>query len=354
MPVTATATAAPTAAIDADLIQAAYEVWKVMHREAKNRGLARTRHRELGDGRVLINTVGAFINGLSKERGWNLDKGQVDLVRRYLKRSGNVVVLEKVEQYRFRIFVREEWSNEQLLRSDPDRPKTPEQRLTATEAGEDRSPAPVTHKCATCGRTFKTQPAVNAHQAAHKSEPRSSGNTRSQPLGAAQRKVLGYLAEHGPVEDSRGLVSTRLAEGIGESRPTVSGSLQRLDAAGFVYRHVHGKRTLRVELSPSGEKEVARVTGKQPKSKAPDPEPVVRHPNRAGAELPRPALADVDHDALVEELFRRLGEHGRKAERDLQALQDRLSLIRDLIGEVNAGTTPPLKALADIETAVEL
>ena len=77
----------------------AHAVWEVMQREAANHGLALVKNKHFGDGRVLVATIGAFIKALNTERNWGLTDADVDAVRRYLKTTGNVVTLAKVEQY---------------------------------------------------------------------------------------------------------------------------------------------------------------------------------------------------------------------------------------------------------------
>lgn len=90
----------------------------------------------------------------------------VDLVRNYLTASGNVVILKKLQVHpaKFRLFVRKTWNDATLVRQSvgnlwgspaAERDRR-EAKLTAQEAGEDREPAPVTHR--DLWEEFKTYP----------------------------------------------------------------------------------------------------------------------------------------------------------------------------------------------------
>jgi|GEM_PF-5231983 len=316
----ATAVEAPKRATPPSIEHAAHTVWEVMQREVSKRGLARTKHKPLGDGRITVGTIGSFIKVLNDERGWKFTKTEVDQIRRYLKVTGNVVVLEKVEQYRFRIFVRETWSNEPVL---PEKDhshvgKSPEEKVTPEEAGETRPPAPV-----------------------------SLRNT----LTSRNRAVLNDLAElGGHVEDKLGHVAPVVAEKAGFPRNSVSAALRALECGGFVTRDVRGKRTYEVKVTSAGWKALDRTPPAESGQNTvirtlskPEPDGEDTAPRSGGT------LAEVpDHD-LLEELRARLTSPD-----ELAACRARLDVIRDLVGEVNAGTLAPLKALADIEVAVDL
>lgn len=241
------------------IVNAARSVWEVMQREAKNRGFALTKEKPYGDGRVIINTVGAFIKGLNKERDWGLNENDVRLVRRYLKDTGNVVVLNKVEQYRFRIFIREEW-NEELLIVEPrktDRDYSREERLRPEEVGEDREPEPVKYICGECKAEFDSYHALNGHKASHSPisrKKRGEDNDLFVPITEGQAKVLLFLAsQNGSLVADDGLVAVYIADGIGESTRYVTGTLGYVEDRGFITRvKRHPKRTHEVHLTEEG------------------------------------------------------------------------------------------------------
>jgi DNA-binding MarR family transcriptional regulator len=254
---TATAQAPP----DTVIIKRAHAVWEVMQREAANRGLALTKDKRLGDGRVLVATIGAFIKALSKERNWNLSDAEVDAVRRYLKATGNVVVLNKVEQYRFRIFVRETWSNEALVTERDNRRvgPTPEDKVTPAEAGETREPGKVVYRCADCGAEFATGQGLGGHRGALHPTPeaaevrKAAAADRDEPLGDAQVEVMQALAgAGGRVASNIGATSEVVASKAGLDRKTVTRTMGSLERRGLVTRKVRGKRTYAVELTDLG------------------------------------------------------------------------------------------------------
>ena len=162
----------------------AYYTWEVMHREAKKRGMALTRHRHIAhgniDGRIIISTIGAFIKMLNNERGWDLTENEVDLVRRYLKETGNVWTLSKVEQYKYRIFIAEEWEERVIKKSIPEKKKD---KMTAQDLGEDRQPSEVTYKCVKCDppTTWGSQSALYGHSAVHKERTKPKPKKIGEP-----------------------------------------------------------------------------------------------------------------------------------------------------------------------------
>lgn len=241
----------------------AKDVWQVMHSGAHARGMALIRDPKYGDGRVIINTVGAFIKGLSKERDWNLDQTKVDLVRRYLKASGNVVVLSKVEQYKFRIFIRETWHDgvlvvEPITKDNPSRAD----KISAHDAGEDREAAPVEFKCGVCGSAWRSQNALNSHKQVHKKErtktPESEAvehlfDGRMVPLSEHQAMILGLLKRcNGTLTDSKGRVASKMAGILDLNVTSVSSTARTLNESGYVTRKIKAKRTYEITLTKDG------------------------------------------------------------------------------------------------------
>ena len=326
----------------------AYEVWEVLQREVSKRGLALIKHKPFGDGRVMLGTIGGVIKALNSEREWGLDEQGVDQTRRYLKATGNVVALEKVEQYRFRIFVRETWHDGLLPATKaPDLRvgKTPEEKLTPKEAGEDRPPQPVTYRCKDCGREFQKPQGLAGHRSScgtgegkHQPAVRNPRN----PLTPRNQRVLRHIADQGgEVTDKHGFVAPTIAKELGMPRPGVSAALQALDAGGYLDRDLrHTKRTHRVSLTSDGWAALDRKPAiiRSVSVPATEPEPA-----------PAGTLTEASSHDLLEELRTRLVSPD-----ELAACRDRLTLIGDLVREVNAGTLAPLKALADIEVAVNL
>lgn len=255
---------------DDKIMKAAKQVWAVMQGEAFNRGMAITKDRNYGDGRVIINTVGAFIKGLNKERGWGLDENQIDLTRRYLKATGNVVVLNKLEQYQFRIFIRETW-HEGLLVTEPVTKENPSRadKISPHDAGEDREPAPVEYRCSQCGKSFASQQAVNGHMVVHKDEPKPvtedpephrGGNLVDEEeyvVSEHQAAILTALnGMGGRISHEHGRVSSVIQQATGLTMHSTSNTSRSLYERGYIDREVRGKRTYRMWLTKKG-KQVA-------------------------------------------------------------------------------------------------
>lgn len=341
----------------------AKQVWEVMHREAYNRGMALTREPKYGDGRVIVNTVGAFIKGLNKERNWGLDQNQIDLVRRFLKTTGNVVVLSKIEQYKFRIFIREEWSDaalvtETITKENPSR----EDKISPQDAGEDRPPAPVEYKCGVegCGAIYDSQNALNAHKAAHKKENEEHPRAQKGVLLSTahqQKKILRILVDvGGEVEHSRGLVNRVLLEHDPSiTKDSIGHSITSLRNHGLIRRDGNLRRTYKIALTPKGEREVKKLFGTDtdlPKRSREEAKPKVEEAPAASPSN----FSDLSDDEILTVLKERLAQPQVNMElaAKLEVLDQRLGLIEEIITEVNAGKTAPLKALGDIEEAMRL
>jgi DNA-binding MarR family transcriptional regulator len=388
---------------DEQVIKFAHDVWEVMHREAKNRGFALQRNKTFGDGRVIINTVGAFIKGLGGERGWDLNQTQVDLIRRYLRASGNVVVLEKMEQYKFKIFIRETWHDGIVVTVPVEHKKTREDRLTPEEAGETRPPAPVTVR---------------------KAEAKTAGRDEDL-ISEPQAKVLLHLHHSGgTVTDDSGFVSKVIAAQTGLPRKTVTSTMGSLQKRGLVKRQGPQKRTKKLTLTtrgvevvrsidvyraapevvfefiqgvkvfeaPTGQlyEKLAQRLGKESavigravraleerkavlvdrnngdgypyrvRISGVEPGPVVQTPveeepvpEREDEPLLRSAPvveAIVALEGVIAQEMERIQEQASKNSDQ----QEKLDLIASLVKEVNEGKLSPLKALGEIEAALEM
>lgn len=310
----------------------AYYTWEVMHREAKKRGMALTRHRHIAhgniDGRIIISTIGAFIKMLNNERGWDLTENEVDLVRRYLKETGNVWTLSKVEQYKYRIFIAEEWEERVIKKSIPERKKD---KMTAQDLGEDRQPSEVTYKCVKCDppTTWGSQNALYAHSAAHKERTKPKPVEKIvTPLTHRQINLLQVLADRGgSIHESKGYAANVWADLAGEPINYISGSQGRLIDRGLITAERKSKnhrRTYSYTLTGEGWKHVSREKEQVEK--------VTKEETKSGPE--RAKSADTYDQDLIE------------------MISDRLSVlpqIQEVIDNVNAGKTTPLTALGEIE-----
>lgn len=340
-----------------EVVKQSYAVWEVMQREAKNRGFALTReHREYGEGRVIIGTIGSFIKGLGKERGWDLDTNRVDLIRRYLKMTGNVVTLSKVDQYKYRIYIREEWSNAAVLKPtrEPDSIARRASKLTPEEAGEDRDPEPVTYSCECGAGPFDNQMALNGHKAAH--TPRSKkGKKRSGPqplrnrvnddLNVRQSKLLIALAAYGgEIRDAKVGTSPVWADLAGETRVYVSTAMRKLIDTGYIeVERLGPKNTKRVTMTDKAWKLVNEIGQEWRSQRITETDKEWKLNNEPEApQTTTFALDKLDDSILLEELGRRIKTADDKCERTLDE-------IVGIINRVNKGKTSPLAALGEIE-----
>jgi hypothetical protein len=364
---------------DATLVKRAHLVWETMHDEVKKRGLALTKEKIRGttlDGRVFIGTIGAFISALNNEREWGYQKHECDLVRQYLKDSGNVVTLSKVEQYRFRIFIREEWGNGLLItlpkatakKTSGSKSHDPEgKKLRPEEVGEDRPPAPVEYKCADCGKTFEganARMALMGHRASH--SPRTKKEKKRTSLSSRQSNLLKVLEQlGGEITDPDGNCTSKWATAAGETDPRyVSASQLSFKKRGLLIREGKEKKTYRFALTKKGLAEAKKLPEVPLHTETPPKPPMEQKtvfydpdktkPSEAppGPEhLPITGNQNID-TALSSLVVRIAGElhFARKSGNQ----QEKLDLIASLVKEVNEGKLSPLKALGDIEAALDL
>jgi hypothetical protein len=363
---------------DDKTVKVSHDVWEVMHNEAKRRGFALIRDKVLGDGRIIMGTVGAFIKGLSSERDWKLDDSQVDLVRRYLKASGNVVVKEKIEQYQFRIFIRETWSNATMVPTPVpaggDAPrKKPEDKVSKKDAGEDRDPSPVTYRCADCGATFDKDMALRGHRASHtkrtpkKDESEIKIRGKRQRLNKRQKNALAAIyALGGEIFEKDGRAASIWADAAGEKRLYISSVQLRLQEAGLLTREGKEKLTYRYALTDKG-REVASKLPKvkvheAPKQEKVEHKTVLYDPEKVKEQTKTlsETTGSVGRITGNERVDNALGFLAVAVAGELHLArkagdqQEKLDLIAEVVKDVNDGKTSPLKALGDIEAALKL
>lgn len=244
---------------DEKVMRAAKAVWKTMHDEAQKRGMALAREKEYGDGRIIISTIGAFIKALNKERRWGLDEHEIDMVRRFLKASGNVVSLGKIEQYRYRIFIREEWSAALLVpKAVPEKHTNKTTKPSDKDLGKDREPGPVEYKCSRCTASYPTQAALNAHMAKHKTPADHGARPLSDEgdyiISESQAAIMKVTAElGGAASHDHGRVK-RVYEGKDDRihMDSFAGAVNGLVARGWLKREGNAKRTYKVSLTKKG------------------------------------------------------------------------------------------------------
>jgi DNA-binding MarR family transcriptional regulator len=330
------------------ITEQAFSVWEVMHAEAKKRGCALTRVPDHGNGRVVVGTISAFITGLSETRDWGLEKTEVDIIRRYLKKSGNVVMLDKLADYQFRIFVAEKWSEAPIMtlasgRREPTDKEKLEARIDPHDAGEDRKPAPVKHRCATCGKEFDSSLSVRGHLAVHA--------PREETITSRQEVLLKALYER-PVSDKSGYSTRKLARRVKDRTSTmtsISGTLLAMEKKGWVTRAKKGKKTFSIAITEKGRKVAESLVENQPSAAPAQPSPPKTRATGTGETHPDDAI-------FLSALGRHLTDLRTQSEHSAQVseLEEKFALIASLVDDVMDGRLAPLKALADIQEALKL
>lgn len=138
--------------VRSEIEERAHHLWQEMIRACQNANLPRE-HTKYGPGYFLIGTYAAFARKTwpgAKFSG--RDKKALDVIRQFLKASGNAVIVEHHSQgaNAHRIFVRAHWQQRDaipvIIGINPNPDWRTENRLTPVEAGETRDPEPVTIK----------------------------------------------------------------------------------------------------------------------------------------------------------------------------------------------------------------
>lgn len=130
-------------------------------------------HSQFGLGYVVRGTISGFIRSGCRAKSTKMpSKATLEFTRKFLRLSQNMVVLEKIEDYEFKIFVRAEWKDDWSIlpmvyqrREQSD--NWYERKITPEEAGETMAQAPVEELTASiqcnCGLYFETAEALQAH-----------------------------------------------------------------------------------------------------------------------------------------------------------------------------------------------
>jgi DNA-binding MarR family transcriptional regulator len=322
----------------------AKEVWTVMNREAANRGMALQKVKPYGDGRVIISTVGAFISALNAERDWDLNETKKRLIREFLKATHNVVVQVKVEQYKYRIFVRKEW-NDAMVFAMPvgDKPSRTSTRLTPHDLGEDREPGEVSYRCVDCSATFETFPSLRGHRSVHSRSPLSN-------LSDDQVRVLRAIAKIDDATYSLG-VTREIASLVELKNRQVTEHISRLKKRGLVETEGRERRHTSVRLTAKGKKLLKLAEKNRPHlavTEAPASEPVPESPKLEVVKPVDEASVAPSSDTLDEYLLQIIYDLLRER-RKKSVAERKLQQIRTYILEVGSGQIWPFQALGLIE-----
>ncbi len=334
-------TSDPRKHISTHLEAIAVETHRLMRKAARDKGMARLR-RGAVDGYALPGTVASFIWAASSSIGGDeITKEDVDLVRRYLKVTGNVITMERLAERRFKIFVAGEWQvvDPELKkpRREPDAIDKRAEKLRPEEVGEDREPAPVVVVQRGPGRTYIP-------------------TERTAPL-------LIELAHLGEVTDSRGHATEQLIEASGvDTHPrNASNLLRKFEEEGLVTRKVKGKRTYRIEITEQGlERAIltAEMRGIPLKPRAdrshpepsPEEQPVTAHLTRT-QEAPE---VDISPD-LMDQVVSTVQDVIRvsvQANLNGHATEEHEQLRKDILDVLSMEALSPFAMLAQIEELV--
>lgn len=82
--------------------------------------------------------------------------------------------------------------------------------------------------------------------------------TRTYPLGRAQRLVLAYLADQGPLIATPGTATAALADAIGVTSSHAGNLLKRLERLGHLDLGWEGHRLFRIGISHRGRRTIGR------------------------------------------------------------------------------------------------
>lgn len=212
----------------------AKEAHRLAHKAAADKGMKLIREPRHGEGRIFPGTIASLIWAASSSIGGDeLLDGDVDVIRRYLKVTHNIVALERIEgvTHRFRIFVSEQWREPELKqtqpRPEPDAISKRAEKLTPQEAGEDRKPEPVVVRSVDDMSENRVQMLLLID---------SEGSILSDN-GRVNKKIRDLQAEHGLIEMSVNQVSDALRD---------------FADYGWIKRVTKHKRTYAVEITNRG------------------------------------------------------------------------------------------------------
>lgn len=265
--------------------QSAYHTWQQARDIADDGKWPAMEHSGLGTGWVIKGSVAGFVRQAERAQGRGKpSREHINMVRRFLKGTFNVVPLDKVDDYTFRQFVRAEWNDYEPPTSqvlEQERASTSgnwyERTLKPHEAGAHQAPSEVTvrkasHPCQHCDMSFEDPDVLNRHVASTHPRQEESDMTNEtirkkkvrqeqegekphlyQPLNDHASELMKLLRDsNGEVADKSGFCRSRIHEKTGVSKPTVGATIKTLENNGLVETTTRGRRTYRVALTDRG------------------------------------------------------------------------------------------------------
>lgn len=229
----------------------AFKTWTIMRRGVEKRGVPAMSHSRYGMGWVITDSVSQYVR-----QALHVRKGQqdthVDFVRKFLKATGNVVVLGRVSTYEFDVFVSENWRDHAVITLPVgiDRLGWREEKMI--REAEEREPEPVVVTTIK-DRKVKKEEAMGA--AAPATPPPST------PMSEQMVMILGALFRAGGKVKDPNCIQVILGlpgvENIDAS--TVGSALTTLTKRGYITRTVKGKKSVRVEITEDGRRVCTQI-----------------------------------------------------------------------------------------------
>lgn len=356
-------------------------------------------HDKLGPGYVVTGSISGFIRQGSLDKiGKRPSQSDIEYARKFLRLSHNVVSIERLDTYTFKIFVRKQWNDYDaalpMVYTRSDRSEDwYERKVTPDEAGETMPAGKVTtrkapYTCEHCPMGFEeiarlahhvrySHPDKPSKRSRRKKSPQNSDGSSSCPYCEALCHPKGlhahmrYCDQNPNREKNARTRQTKVRKGdpyvdswsthskLPESHkpPNTSFNVhQQWSQQRKRYVCPLCDRDFNHWLGLSRHKESHLHAWAKWLAEEGLGDLLEEGTQNGSAKEDSTALSD---DDLLSELRSRLSqskesEEDRRIREEHEVLRQRHNVIKELLGDVNKGSLAPLKALSEIEAALDL
>lgn len=303
----------------------------------------------LGRGYIITGSVSQFIRkGTERVTGAKPDKSTIEYARKFLRLSKNMVAIQRVDLYTFKIFVSDDWRDPAIMplvyqRSDQSEDWY-ERSLSPEEAGEYQPIEEVSIKklpflCQYCSYGAETREMLEAHMTEHGEEKQYTCKHCGEQFDSMQRLGGHMTGYHSKKKGGQ----TYMPKKNKPPRHTIKPDIPELEWKATAQWDENRERY----VCPNCDRDF-RTWNALARHKE-------WHVNAWAREIvskPTTEVSTLSDDQLLEELKGRMGN--KDQEKELATLKERHEFIRSIVKDVNEGKIAPLKALSDIETALDL
>ena len=303
----------------------------------------------LGRGYVITGAISQFIRkGSERVTGTKPDRSTVEYARKFLRLSRNMVAISRVDTYAFKIFVSETWHDYEIMPLVYQRSDQPEdwyeRTLTPEESGEDRIATDVVveklpYLCEKCSYGAESKERLEAHMQEQHGAKKYACKHCGEKFDTWQQ-LGGHMTGYHSKKQGKPKQATKSSKPPQhETKPNIPELAWKATSQWDESRQRY--------VCPLCDRDFGTWNALA-RHKEWHVNEWARHiVNKAADEV-----STLSDDQLLEELKGRMDS--KDQEKELSTLRERHEFIRTIVADVNEGNLAPLKALSDIEAALDL